>query len=166
MNAQVGCYFRTHEIDGQTEPLPQVIRSLPPKYRPVNRLSFVEDAPLRLGLVDLLKQTVPQLQVLPSSPWHDFLFVADQTTFIGDFPGEAYKVLTPITVRVQTAGREFLAGFEEANIAMTGATPSEAVGNLAADILDTYELYSDEEANLGPEPARQLAVLRRHIAER
>lgn len=84
---------------------------------------------------------------------------------IGDFPGEPYAVTVPIPVKIEWTGSDFLARFDEANIAMTGATRSEALGNLAGAILDTFEDYSAEAA-LGPEPARQLAVLRRHIAKR
>jgi hypothetical protein len=88
-----------------------------------------------------------------------------ETTFINSFPGEAYRVLAPIAVAVDRAGDEYIAQFTEANIAMTGATSTEAVENLMADILDTYELYSRQVAALGPGPERQLQVLRRYIAE-
>jgi hypothetical protein len=87
-------------------------------------------------------------------------------TIIGDFPGEPYKVLKPIPVMLEWTGSAFLARFGEANIAMTGDTSTEALGNLAADVLDTYEDYSAEADTLGPEPARQLAVLRQYIAKR
>jgi hypothetical protein len=90
----------------------------------------------------------------------------DMVTVIGEFPKEPYEITTPILAVLTSVGNQFLASFIEANIAMTGSTPSEAVGNLAADILDTYELYSAEEDSLGPEPKRQLAVLRRYIAKR
>ena len=87
-------------------------------------------------------------------------------TVIGDFPGEPYKLLKPIPVMLEWTGSAFLARFGEANIAMTGDTSTEALGNLAADVLDTYEDYSAEADTLGPEPARQLAVLRQYIAKR
>ena len=87
-------------------------------------------------------------------------------TVIGDFPGEPYKLLKPIPVMLEWTGSAFLARFGEANIAMTGDTSTEALGNLAADVLDTYEDYSAEADALGPEPARQLAVLRQYIAKR
>ena len=108
---------------------------------------------------------LPGLQVFPISD--PFPVSADNTvTVIGEFPEEPYEVTTPILVVLTSVGNEFLASFAEANMAMTGSTPSEAIGNLAADILDTYELYSAEEGNLGPEPKRQLAILRRYIAKR
>ena len=87
-------------------------------------------------------------------------------TIIGDFPGEPYRLLKPIPVMLEWTGSAFLARFGEANIAMTGDTSTEALGNLAADVLDTYEDYSAEADTLGPEPARQLAVLWQYIAKR
>jgi len=98
-------------------------------------------------------------------PLLGFSYKSSWTTVIGDFPGEPYRTLNPISVTLEQTGDEYLARFQEANIAMTGRTESEALGNLAADILDTYELYSAEEAHLGPEPAKQLATLRRYIVE-
>jgi len=127
-----------------------------------------------------------------------------------DFPGEPYKLLKPIPVVVEWTGSGFLARFGDANMAMTGDTSTEALVNLAADVLvpadintatnnvtfvdissphpdplpegegtfrircriyeteylDTYEDYSAEADTLGPEPARQLAVLRQYIAKR
>jgi hypothetical protein len=105
------------------------------------------------------------------TPGSAYLFVdllkqrPDQTASIGDFPGEPYRTLKPIPVTLHWTGTEYLARFEEANIAMTGETCSEAIDNLTADILDTFEDYSAEAA-LGPAPRHQLAVLRRHIARR
>lgn len=89
----------------------------------------------------------------------------DQTASIGDFPGEPYRTLKPIPVVLKWTGDEYLARFDKANIAMSGSTCSEALGNLAACILDTLEDYSSE-PTLGPEPARQLAVLRQYVVER
>jgi hypothetical protein len=71
---------------------------------------------------------------------HDLLnYRPDQTAIIGDFPGEPYRVLKPIPVSLEWTGSEYLARFDEANIAMTGLTQSEALGNMAGDILDTYD---------------------------
>lgn len=91
--------------------------------------------------------------------------LTDESIVIGEFPGEPYAVKTPIPVVVEWTGADFVARFEEANIAMSGNTRSEALGNLAATILDTLEDYSSE-PTLGPGPAHQLAVLRQYIAER
>ncbi len=89
----------------------------------------------------------------------------EKAQIIGDFPAEPYRVLKPIPVTIEWTGSAFLASFDEASIAMTGHTRSEALGNLAADILDTYEDYSAE-TQLGPQPARQLSILKAYIAKR
>ena len=81
------------------------------------------------------------------------------------FPGEPYRLLKPITVQVKCLGDDdFLASFHAANMAISGDSVQEAFQNLAAHILDVLEVLEQEESTLGPEPARQLAVLRDHIA--
>ena len=78
---------------------------------------------------------------------------------------EPYILLQPIPVRIKEGeeGGGFVACFQEANIGMSGDSPEEARGNLIADILDAFELLLSEESTLGPEPSRQLAVLRRFL---
>jgi hypothetical protein len=86
---------------------------------------------------------------------------------IRDLPGEPYTLAAPIPVTVRRSSSiEFLARWDEANVAMTGDSPSDAMMLLVADILNTYEDYCDESGNLGPEPARQLDVMRRYIVRR
>lgn len=87
--------------------------------------------------------------------------------FIASLPSESYFFLRPIPVVIEQPGPgEFLARFEEANIAMSGETPEDARESLLANILDVFELFTDEETKLGPEPARQLWVLRKYLARR
>lgn len=82
---------------------------------------------------------------------------------VSSLENEEFELLVPFVLTIEEEEGEFLARFEEANIAMSGDTEKEAIENVLADILDTFILFSREETNLGPEPARQLSVLRRHI---
>lgn len=85
-------------------------------------------------------------------------------TTIGSLPGEPYTLLRAIPVRIeQVAAGDFLADFTEANIAISGETYQEAFQNLIAEILNAFENFSTEEASLGPEPTRQLKVLRNYL---
>lgn len=83
---------------------------------------------------------------------------------IHSFPNEPYEVVKPIPVhfrRGQPSG--IIATFEDANIAYVGETWIEAFNGLQAEILDTFEDYVENESILGPEPQRQLAVLREFL---
>ena len=74
---------------------------------------------------------------------------------------EPYQILRDISVVVEPADDGFNATFFDANIGTAGDTQEEAVSNLRSLILDTFEyLASEPTETLGPEPARQLAVLR------
>jgi len=74
---------------------------------------------------------------------------------------EPYALARDIPVVIQPTGDEFIATFFDANISTAGETQEEAVGNLRSLLLDTFEYLESEPAEaLGPEPARQLGVLR------
>jgi hypothetical protein len=84
---------------------------------------------------------------------------------INALPGEPYKVLQPISVTFEWIGEEgVLARFDDANIEITGDTPQDAFQSLVTVLLDTFEDFSRESERLGPEPARQLSVLRKYVA--
>lgn len=68
----------------------------------------------------------------------------------------------PIEIHCLESG-EFLAAFREANVAMSGETLLEAVQLLSADLCDRFQTFTQEETNLGPAPARQLGILKRHL---
>lgn len=86
-------------------------------------------------------------------------------TAISSLPGEPYTLLQPIPVKIeQIEEGDFLAGFDEANVAMSGETYQEAFQNLVAEVLNSFESFITEEANLGPEPARQLGILKKYLA--
>ena len=78
--------------------------------------------------------------------------------------GEAgYRVLQPIPVRIKRIGnRDFEASFREANIAMSGSDSQDAYEALVADILETFDVLTAEQA-LGPDAADQLRILRTYI---
>ena len=83
---------------------------------------------------------------------------------ITDFPGELYKVLKPFRVIIRDLGEQGVGvAWEEGNIAWVDGSRFKAVNGLKAEILDTLESYEASEATLGPEPKRQLAVLRTHL---
>ena len=60
-----------------------------------------------------------------------------------------------------------IASFFDANIHASGDTEEEAFRNLKSLILDTFDSLSAEPAHrLGPEPTRQLAVLRQFVRKK
>jgi hypothetical protein len=74
---------------------------------------------------------------------------------------EPYRLEKDVPVVVQPAGEEFIATFFDANISTAGDTQEEAVSNLRSLILDTFEyLQAEPPEALGPEPTRQLGVLK------
>lgn len=84
---------------------------------------------------------------------------------IADLPNEPYILRRLIPVIIEEIGpAEYIASFREANIAMPGESLEEAMGNLVADILDTYEdLGAETPELLGPGPREQLAILRTYL---
>jgi predicted RNase H-like HicB family nuclease len=86
---------------------------------------------------------------------------------ITSFAPEPYEASRPIPAVIQPCEQGFVAGFFDANIHAAGDTEEEAVRNLKSLILDVFDSLSAEPAaTLGPEPKRQLAVLREFIARR
>jgi predicted RNase H-like HicB family nuclease len=91
---------------------------------------------------------------------------AGTTTKIQTVAPEPYELLQPIEVSiVASAHGDFVASFYDANIAASGDNEQEAFDNLKSFILDMFDsLSAEQESRLGPEPARQLAVLRVFLA--
>jgi hypothetical protein len=86
------------------------------------------------------------------------------TLTISTFAPESYVVMKPIPIFVQSRMGGFEASFADANINASGDTQQEAYANVRELILDTLDsLTSLSESKLGPEPIRQLAVLREFI---
>lgn len=91
-------------------------------------------------------------------------FRASQIVPITTVAPEPYEIRRPLFVTVEPSGEEFVASFFDANVYATGDTEEEAVSNLRTVLLDVFDsLSSEPEESLGPEPARQLAVLRQFI---
>jgi hypothetical protein len=83
---------------------------------------------------------------------------------VDSFAPEPYRVLKPILVSVHCVEGGFNAGWFDANIRSSGDNEEEAVSNLKSLILDLVDSLSKESAEkLGPEPTRQLAVLKEYI---
>ena len=120
---------------------------------------------------------VESLSTMRISPWNfapdilsEILSETESSRFtnrhlITDFSGEPYRVLEaiPVTVRSLDIGDEVEAAFEEGNIAWVDRSRVEAINGLKAEILNTLEDYEANKDRLGPEPTRQLAVLRSYL---
>lgn len=87
------------------------------------------------------------------------------TAIIQTLAPEPYCLLRPIEVSIEgTVTGEFIAAFFDANITTSGDNEQEAFENIKGLVLDMFDsLSAEREEKLGPEPARQLAVLREFI---
>jgi predicted DNA-binding antitoxin AbrB/MazE fold protein len=79
---------------------------------------------------------------------------------------EPFDLLRTIPVVVQPTADGYLATFFDANIGITGDTKEESVANLRLLLVDAFEELEREEAQLGPQLVRQLAVLRGFMKRR
>jgi ribulose-5-phosphate 4-epimerase/fuculose-1-phosphate aldolase/predicted RNase H-like HicB family nuclease len=71
----------------------------------------------------------------------------------------------PVTIQPSPQGDGYLAGFFDANIHTEGDNEQEAFENLRSLIVFVFDdLTAEPVENLGPEPARQLEVLRQFIS--
>ena len=78
-----------------------------------------------------------------------------------------YTLIRDIPCLVQPADSGFVATFFDANISASGDTQQEALENLKALLVDIYDdLVSEPDEKLGPEPKRQLEVLKTLIRKR
>lgn len=83
---------------------------------------------------------------------------------IYQLPDAKHTLIQPIPVRLNhVGGGEWIASFEEANIAMSGDNPEEAKESLAYDIMYAMELFYAEEEALSPNLKQELKVLRQYI---
>ena len=81
------------------------------------------------------------------------------------FAPEPYDLLKPLSVVVRADEDEFSACFPDANLTAFGDNEFEAVEQLKAMILDTFDKFSSGR-KLGPGPTKQLAVLREFVGKR
>ena len=90
--------------------------------------------------------------------------IDDVAVHIAELPDAAHVLLKPIPIRLKSVGEgEWMASFDEANIAMTGDTPEEAKELLSYDIIDAMELFHANEESLIPDLKQNLMVLRQYI---
>jgi hypothetical protein len=82
---------------------------------------------------------------------------------INTFAPEPYALAKPILLSVDSTEDGATAGWIDANIHSSGDSEEEAVANLKSLILDFFDQFSSEESQLGPEPKRQLSVLKTFI---
>lgn len=76
---------------------------------------------------------------------------------------DEYVVLTPIPYQITRHDNgDYVAAFNEANIAINGVDPQDAYQSLVAEILDTYDTLSSE-PRLGPDANAQLELLRTYL---
>jgi hypothetical protein len=86
-------------------------------------------------------------------------------SFIDAIPGP-FIVHEAIPVAIeQIAPREYVACIVDANIAMSGDSPADAVEGLREHIASLYAALSREN-KLGPGPKKQLEILGGHIGEK
>jgi len=79
-------------------------------------------------------------------------------------PAEPHVIKIPIPIRLTREGTlDFTATFDEAGISIGGETSDDAVEGLVNEILDVFDYFTEHQAELGPEPQRQLTVLRKYI---
>ena len=98
-------------------------------------------------------------RVLPREPGFHAMMPA-----LTVLPDERYILVQPIPVQLERDEEgEWTASFQVANISMSGSDPYDAQEALAEDIVAAFELYLEEEENLGPGPQQELAVLRQYI---
>ncbi|HUT14174.1 MAG TPA: hypothetical protein VMY42_27055 [Thermoguttaceae bacterium] len=79
---------------------------------------------------------------------------------------EPFQLLRDMQFVVRPTDDGYLATLFDANIGMTGDTREEAVANLKVLIVDIFDQLEQNEDKLGPEPARQIAVLRSFMRRR
>lgn len=79
---------------------------------------------------------------------------------------EPFDLLRSIPVVVQPSDDGFQATLFDANIGIVGDTKEEAVANLRVLLVNVFEQLEREEARLGPQMVRQLAVLRSFMKKR
>lgn len=86
------------------------------------------------------------------------------TAYITVLPDATHALLEPIPIQLKPVGNgEWMASFDEANIAMTGDTPEEAKKLLAYNIIDAVQLFHSQEKVLIPDLQQSLMVLRHYI---
>jgi dCTP deaminase len=162
---------------GKTEPSTEEINAIlsrgGPALKDIHRDMLELLGPIReavvLGkelprLIDLQQSTLKTITGLTATS------AATQVPLIvpiNTLASERHMMAKGIPAVVQPAGAGFTATYFDANVATSGDTQEEAVSNLKSLLIELFEdLETERPEDLGPEPARQLAVLREVIQRR
>ncbi len=94
-------------------------------------------------------------------PWCERRIMIAQSDLPHGEPYEIHQAFVGIARRVDG---DWLAEVADGFFAASGPTFGAAFTNLVLDILDAFDYLTDRESVLGPEPTRQLAYLKEHIA--
>ena len=132
----------------------QKAKAKPVKRKPATKMASVRVARLERELQALKKH------------YQELCASVTFTVPINSLAPEPFVLKRPFQVVVQPSDGEYIATLFDANLGMTGDTPEDAVDGLKMSIVDAYDYYEENEAILGPGPARQLAVLRELIERR
>ena len=130
------------------------------KYEPISGPSYIVVMPvMRISPWDFAPDILNEIL------WGTETSQFTNSQLITDFSGEPYRVLKaiPVTVRSLDIGEEVEAAFAEGNIAWVARSRVQAINGLKAEILNTMEDFEANKDRLGPEPTRQLDVLRAHL---
>lgn len=96
-----------------------------------------------------------------------YRFVVDLPDVTDEFPNVEYDLEEPIIARVEKDDIDsWVATFEEADIAMSGIDPEDALQSLRYEIVYSMESLLSSEDVLSPKLRRRLDVLRHHIKAR
>ena len=126
----------------------------------VSIVSRFEQAFQLVNFGDLIFDLSKRVEQLESVAVKNLPMVATIQTFAP----ERYLLTRPIEVSIRETAEGFDAFFFDANIGASGDNEQEAFDNIKSMILDVFDSLSREAPErLGPEPSRQLEVLRGFI---
>jgi predicted DNA-binding antitoxin AbrB/MazE fold protein len=130
--------------------------------KPLQKLTLGEHQHVQITVES--QAGVTRNQDLDASDWENLIGkpgdVPSVVVPVTTLEPEPFDLLRSIPVVVQPTADGYLATFYDANIGITGDTKEESVANLRLLLVDVFEELEKEEAKLGPQLVRQLAVLR------
>jgi len=96
--------------------------------------------------------------------WSGPLWIARDECGVIEALEDGYNVRQPIPYEIEQVGEgDYLASFDEANIAIGGLDDQDAYQALIIEILNTFDTLTEEESHLSSAAARQLEILRTYI---
>jgi len=76
-----------------------------------------------------------------------------------------FQFLELVPVTVQPIDASYVASFRDANIHASGGTFFESIVHVMSMITDVFAFLLENEHHLGPEPKRQLDILKNYVAK-